>query len=298
MYDAFSTAFYEYVRTSSSSSSASLPTTDLSARPFVASPLIANASSPRPTPPFGGLPWRLFRIQFLNEQYEYLMTAPTTEHVCYQKQLFVSAHVRPNGIEHRDAIRGTWAAEMPDAVILRFFVCGTDVYEQQHLFEENRRHGDMVFCDLPDDYFQLHLKIHAIMQWQQTYCPLAQFWLKADDDVAVHLPRLLYWINEDFRKNLASNPKVIFGVFGSGRVRRDKKDKWFVPYEVYAYRYFPPYSTGASYVVTSAAVRAILNGTSTTNGLHVEDALYTGVIASNVGVQKFSRRRLFHEDEM
>lgn len=66
------------------------------------------------------------------------------------------------------------------------------------------------------------------MQWQQAFCLTAQFWMKVDDDVVVHLPRLLHWINEDFRSNLAANPKAIFGSFVSGRVRRDKNDKWYL----------------------------------------------------------------------
>ncbi|KAH7721381.1 Beta-1,3-galactosyltransferase 2 [Aphelenchoides avenae] len=139
--------------------------------------------------------------------------------------------------------------------------------------------------------------IHAIMQWQQAFCLTAQFWMKVDDDVVVHLPRLLHWINEDFRSNLAANPKAIFGSFVSGRVRRDKNDKWSIPYELYRDDYYPKYTSGMCYVMTSESVRSILNGTSSTNGFHVEDALYTGVIASNVGVQKFSRRKLFHTEE-
>ncbi|KAH7721380.1 hypothetical protein AAVH_11124 [Aphelenchoides avenae] len=161
-----STSLYEYVRASSSSfSSASSPATDHSAQPSPsAHPLAAvsrrvtNVSS-QSTPPFGGLPWRLHRIHFLNEQHEYRMTSPSVEYVCYRKQLFVSVQVRATATERRDAIRSTWAAEMPDAVILRFFVCGAEVNKQQHLFQENRRHGDIVFCDLPDDYFKMHLKV-------------------------------------------------------------------------------------------------------------------------------------------
>lgn len=71
----------------------------------------------------------------------------------------------------------------------------------------------------------------------------------------------------------------------------------YVPYERYPHRDYPQYSTGPAYVMTSAAIAAVLNGTSSVNGFHVEDALYTGVIAENVGVSKFPRPWLFHPEE-
>ncbi|KAH7723413.1 hypothetical protein AAVH_09129 [Aphelenchoides avenae] len=56
---------------------------------------------------------------------------------------------------------------------------------------------------------------------------------------------------------------------------------------------YPPYCSRASYLVSNDAVAAILYGSRLTKGFHVEDALYTGIVAENVGIQKISQGDVF-----
>ncbi|KAH7712532.1 Beta-1,3-galactosyltransferase 1 [Aphelenchoides avenae] len=67
-------------------------------------------------------------------------------------------------------------------VLLRFFIGATDPSIVEQLAKEQRKFGDLVFYDLPDEYENLHLKIHVVFQWQQEFCAQAKFLLKTDDD--------------------------------------------------------------------------------------------------------------------
>lgn len=70
------------------------------------------------------------------------------------------------------------------------------------------------------------LQIHAIMQWQQTFCPQAQFWLKTDDDTTVYVERILHHIEHRFKPEMKNGTTAIFGAFGVSDVRRQEGDRW------------------------------------------------------------------------
>ncbi|KAH7718096.1 Glycosyl transferase [Aphelenchoides avenae] len=220
------------------------------------------------------------------------MSTPSDPVVCDNKTLFISVVTRPDSFERRSSIRRSWASELPDNVILRFFVGQSDNTTYLKLEEEQRRFGDIVLCYLPDEYSKLYLKVHAVMQWQQTFCKQASFWLKTDDDTTVHVPRLLHHIEKRFRPAM-SGTSAQFGYLLTMVVDRNERSKWYVPRELFADNVYPPYCLGASYLVSNDAVAAILRGTHFVKAFTPEDALYTGVIAGKMGVQKSSQADVF-----
>lgn len=67
-----------------------------------------------------------------------------------------------------------------------------------------------------------------------------------------------------------------------------------VPKDIFAEDWYPLYCAGASYMMSRGAVAAVLNGTHISKGFHVEDALYTGIIAEKMGILKSSQWDVFH----
>ena len=68
----------------------------------------------------------------------------------------------------------------------------------------------------------------AALQWQQTFCPEAEFIVKADDDAVVYLPRLEHWIDKKFRKEVEQqqNNALFFGYMLEPQPIREKTNKW------------------------------------------------------------------------
>ncbi|KAH7702246.1 beta-1,3-galactosyltransferase 1-like protein, partial [Aphelenchoides avenae] len=231
------------------------------------------------------------RIRFLDEQYLYSISARSNQRVCDGKTLFVGVLTAPRNFEVRKAIRESWAANTSASAVLRFFVGLAEPRTQERLVVEQRQFGDIVIYGLPDKYDKLYLKVYVLMQWQQIFCAQAAFLLKTDDDTVVHIPRLLHHIEKRFRPAM-NWTKAVFGyILTSSPVLHS--GRWAIPEEAYTPDYYPPYCHGANYLLSNDAVAAILAGTPDVKSLQIEDALYTGVIASNVGVQKVSDEDVF-----
>ncbi|KAH7723856.1 beta-1,3-galactosyltransferase [Aphelenchoides avenae] len=226
------------------------------------------------------------------------MSRPPDPTVCTDKTLFIGVGTGPKSFDRRSSIRRLRAAELPDTAIMRFFVGLTERATYAKLKEEERRFGDIVFCDLPDGYDNLYLKashdVHAMMQWQQRFCPQAAFLLKTDDDTTVHIARLKHHIASRFKPAI-NGTKAIFGSVKSFRwVFRERNSKRYVPGELFPDDVYPPFCTGFSYLVSSDAVSAILFGNRLVNAFTNEDALYTGVIAGKMGILRSSHADVFH----
>ncbi|KAH7701619.1 Glycosyl transferase [Aphelenchoides avenae] len=136
------------------------------------------------------------------------------------------------------------------------------------------------------------------MQWQQTFCGQAAFWLRTDDDTTVHVARLLHHIERRFKPAMNGTKAVFCSMLSSRWVFRERNSKWYVPRELFPDKVYPPYCAGFSYVVSSDAAAAILFGTRSVKVFANEDALYTGVIAGRMGVLKSSHADVFHYAEV
>ncbi|KAH7723867.1 Glycosyl transferase [Aphelenchoides avenae] len=265
-----------------------------------AQPLCTHAFlSPRGAQPrISPSPWQRFHILFPNEHYVYNVSTPSHPDVCDNITLFIGVGTRPESIDKRSAIRRSWAAELPDNVIMRFFVGQTEHATHMKLKEEERLFGDIVFYGLPDAYDKLHLKashaVHTMMQWQQSFCPQASFWLKTDDDTTIHVTRLLHHIERRFVPAMDGTKAIFCSVHLSVPVSRDRSNKWYVPRELFPDDVYPPFCAGPSYLMSSDAVAAILIGSHFVKAFLTEDALYTGVIAGRMCIKGISDTDVFH----
>ncbi|KAK0428662.1 hypothetical protein QR680_010937 [Steinernema hermaphroditum] len=232
-------------------------------------------------------------VNFSTVQFDYrLLTEPMVER-CVDKSLFVFIPSRPSAFEQREAIRQTWAHPNKTTKAAVFFVLGDAQNDSlsEAVEEENRISGDLIVTDVVDSYRNLSLKIYTSLDWYNMFCPNVPFALKIDDDSVAELDRLLHFVETEFDKG---DNKTIYGVIWRGTaVNRDANSTWYVPKELYERRRYPAYCNGPAYMMTSTAAKAIIEMAAETPLLQVEDALFTGILASKALVRRVDKSGIF-----
>ncbi|VDM83073.1 unnamed protein product [Strongylus vulgaris] len=91
------------------------------------------------------------------------------------------------------------------------------------LLAEHSRYNDLIVTDVFESYENLVLKVYTAMIFFKHYCPKANFLMKVDDDVVIHLDRMFSrWIETENDEN------SIFGiVWPEHPPIRDRANKWY-----------------------------------------------------------------------
>ncbi|CAJ0604267.1 unnamed protein product [Cylicocyclus nassatus] len=195
--------------------------------------------------------------------------------------------------ELRRAIRESWAsAKNSDSIktghVVVFFILSSpsSIYEVYKVQKEQFKYNDLIVTDLPETYEDLFLKVYATLVFHQQYCHSARFLMKVDEDIAVHLDRMLEsWTIDDqassslFCHLLRKTPRIT-----------DSHHKWYVPDSVWPEPYFPTYCMGGLYVMGKEAGQLILDYARIFPPLIIEDLFYTGIVAEIADVQRIDWR--------
>ena len=153
---------------------------------------------------------------------------------------------------------------------------------QDKLVKEDRLNGDLIQQDFADTFHNLTLKLIQQFHWAHTRCAQARFVMTADDDIFVHMPNLVGYLQDKARKEVTD--------FWIGRVHRgappirDKDSKYYVPYEMYPWATYPDYTAGAGYVVSRDVAEKIYQATLKLNASIYIDDVFMGICAHSMGV--------------
>lgn len=235
-----------------------------------------------------------FTITFSNLKKQYTMPKPPIEPCDGKKiKLLILIMSRRESEEKRHGIRNSWGRDAPKGVIIRFVIGSHTPSEQNHtvtdmaLENEQRKFADLIRYDIADGYENLHFKMSAAFQWQQAFCPNAEFVMKTDDDTIVDLPRWEFWTETTFRKDLERNKATFFGcVLANTSPIRQLGHKWYVPVEHFPGDIYPDYMQGATYFGTNEAIRAVMAHTSEVIGFNMDDIVFTGTLAVIANVSR------------
>lgn len=188
----------------------------------------------------------------------------------------------PN-FEARLAIRSTWAQ---DATSLRgvrvFFLLGRSSNQSLNaaVGDESIQYSDIIQEDFLDSYNNLTLKSVMLLKWVGQNCANAQYVMKTDDDMFVHLPNLFRLLRTKDRSHL------LMGCLIKGAVPvKDWNSKWFVPEVIFPGRVYPPYLSGTGYVLSQDTVPILYRTALRTPFFYLEDIFITGVCASRAGLK-------------
>ncbi|XP_010591108.1 lactosylceramide 1,3-N-acetyl-beta-D-glucosaminyltransferase [Loxodonta africana] len=207
--------------------------------------------------------------------------------------LLLFVKTAPENYERRSAIRKTWGNEeyvrsQLNANIKTLFALGTPSNPlkreelQRQLAWEDEMYGDIIQQDFADSFYNLTLKLLLQFSWANTFCPHAKFLMTADDDIFIHMPNLVEY--------LQSLEQIGIQDFWIGRVHRgappirDKKSKYYVSYEMYQWPAYPDYTAGAAYVISSDVAAKVYEASQTLNSSLYIDDVFMGLCANKMGI--------------
>lgn len=214
--------------------------------------------------------------------------------VCKDKDVLLLLFVKssPENFKRRQAIRSTWGNESYIShelgVILKvMFVMGvhTDVsnsFLRMDLQKEHKNYGDLVQQDFLDTFHNLTIKLLLQFRWMHENCAHARFMMSADDDVFIHMPNLVRYL-QDLRRRNVRDHWVGHVHIGAPPIRR-KNSKYFMPFDMYQWTTYPDYTAGAGYVISGDVAAKIYQATLSLNASIYIDDVFMGICAMAVGV--------------
>ncbi|XP_045395725.1 lactosylceramide 1,3-N-acetyl-beta-D-glucosaminyltransferase [Lemur catta] len=224
-------------------------------------------------------------------RYQYLINH---EEKCQGQDILLLLFVKtaPENYNRRSTIRKTWGNEkyvrsQLNANIKTLFALGTpDPLKgeelQRKLVWEDQMYHDIIQQDFVDSFYNLTLKLLLQFSWANTYCPHAKFLMTADDDIFIHMPNLIEY--------LQSLEQIGVQDFWIGRVHRgappvrDKSNKYYVSYEMYQWPAYPDYTAGAAYVISGDVAAKVYEASQTLNSSLYIDDVFMGLCANKMGI--------------
>lgn len=207
--------------------------------------------------------------------------------------LFVKSS--PQNLEPRQAIRETWGNETYLWSELKVnvrvvFVLGVDPDSRQRsqvqtaLLLEDKAHGDLIQQHFDDTFHNLTAKLMLQFQWFYHYCPKALFVMSADDDIFVHTPNLIRYLQQVVRSDTGVTDFWVGHVHSGSPPNRRMKSKYYVSRDVYPWISYPDYTAGAGFVVSNDVSKKIYQATLMLKPSIYIDDVFMGICAHIMGV--------------
>lgn len=201
--------------------------------------------------------------------------------------LLIYIHSSPGNVRRRQMLRQTWC----DPVILnRFqakvvFVMGAVGSEKtmNNIRMESEMYGDILQEDYVDSYRNLTYKGISALKWTSHYCENATYILKTDDDIMVHLFKVIDILKS---KKHGDTNAIMCNQWTRMKVLRDKNSKWYIPKELFEPEYFPPYCSGSAFILTSDAATKMHSVAKYVPFFWVDDYYITGMLVKKAGVEQ------------
>ncbi|XP_005987483.1 beta-1,3-galactosyltransferase 9 [Latimeria chalumnae] len=213
----------------------------------------------------------------------YLISNP---HLCSGKDVFLLSVVfsNPENKTLRSAIRNTWAniTDVNGYSIITIFALGSSESRsiQSDVIRESSSHGDIIQGIFVDSSSNLTLKTIMMMQWTVTFCPMARFVLKADEEMFVN-----YFSLVDYLLRLRRPPEDLYigRVIHQEMPNRDPHVKDFVSVRQYQENYYPDYCSGSVFLISQDVARKIYV-VSKELRVPVPPDVYVGICTKKAGV--------------
>uniref|UniRef100_A0A0K0D1K1 Hexosyltransferase n=1 Tax=Angiostrongylus cantonensis TaxID=6313 RepID=A0A0K0D1K1_ANGCA len=201
------------------------------------------------------------------------LTSPT---IPVETKVIVIVCSKPDDIETRMTIRQTWANPLfskavKNKLVSAFFLIGAGL-NKDVIDNEQQSFSDILQVKVYDTYSNLVYKLLAAYRWINSNYP-EKFVLKIDSDVVVLLDKIVGRLGSGRKRTIQCF------VHKSPQPIRNSESPWYIPETVYPERFLPDYCSGPLYLLTPAALQAILEASQDAMVFEVEDAFFTGLLA-------------------
>ncbi|XP_067134874.1 beta-1,3-galactosyltransferase 5-like [Centruroides vittatus] len=198
-------------------------------------------------------------------------------------------------VNRRRLIRATWANKylcraLKIAVV---FLVGRsdDPALVREVNDERNLYGDVLQVDTVDSYRHLVEKIVNGIDWSLKNCPNTKYVTKIDDDVFLNIFEFQRYLEETIVHRQAAY--FICLLWPSIDVQRDTLSKWYVSYEEYPHPTYPPYCSGAAYIMPHAVASKVCQLYLTEPIFWIEDVYITGFLAARGNLGHFQAAHFY-----
>lgn len=210
---------------------------------------------------------------------------PAIEPDIGSKEFFLLAIVtsRPGSKATRETIRQTWGSlqgTRASGTWKMIFNLGRtfNLELDLQLEREARIYRDLLIGNYKDTYDNLIIKVFTAFTWATRF--KCKYILKADDDVYVHVPRLIKWLQTS-----PGLPSQIYAgalAIDTG-IERVPWKSYFLSYRTYNGTRFHTYCRGPYYVMSHNILNKLWHRTKMFEPFRIEDA-YVGLLIVTMGV--------------
>lgn len=205
--------------------------------------------------------------------------------------LFVKSS--PQNFARRQGVRLTWGNESYieselGVSVKVLFVLGVHSQPesrrliQSQLYQEDQKYHDLIQQSFIDSFHNLTTKLLLQFNWAHTHCSLAQFLMSTDDDMFIHMPNLVHYLQQV--NQVGARDFWVGRVFINSGPVRYKSNKYYVSPQLYPWVTYPAYTGGAAYVVSRDVASRIHQASLTLNAsIHIDD-VFMGICALVIGV--------------
>ncbi|KAL1788261.1 lactosylceramide 1,3-N-acetyl-beta-D-glucosaminyltransferase [Sigmodon hispidus] len=212
---------------------------------------------------------------------------------CHAQDVLLLLFIKtaPANYNRRSAIRKTWGNEnyvqsQLNANIKILFALGTPLPPrgelQKKLIWEDQMYKDIIQQDFVDSFYNLTLKLLLQFSWTNTFCPHAKFLMTADDDIFIHMPNLIEYLQR--LEQIGVREFWIGHVHHGSPPVRDKSSKYYVSYEMYQWPAYPDYTAGAAYIISSDVAAKVYEASQMLNSSLYIDDVFMGLCANKIGI--------------
>uniref|UniRef100_A0A1I7SAL0 Hexosyltransferase n=1 Tax=Bursaphelenchus xylophilus TaxID=6326 RepID=A0A1I7SAL0_BURXY len=246
----------------------------------------------RPPEQLYGTDFDKFNMTLKGFRFEYKMTSPKRKN-CVNTTIFLAIMSTGDKAMHvqREALRNTYLSKAAYYNIeYKFFIGKSNTTRPDLLQKEVKQYNDIVFIDMVDSYANNSIKWNAMYQYHQSFCHEAFFFMKVDDDVIVHFPRLWQWIERDFGGIIIGQRDwLVCQKIQGVQPIRDPNNKWFVPKHQFEKDWYPPYCNGYAVIMPSETVGKLLEEAKHHQFMKMDDVFFTGILTEplNITVNHF-----------
>ncbi|KAF1441380.1 N-acetyllactosaminide beta-1,3-N-acetylglucosaminyltransferase 3, partial [Spheniscus demersus] len=207
--------------------------------------------------------------------------------------LLLAIKSSPVNYERREVIRKTWGQErtIEGAFIRRVFLVGVtpNAWNTKKLNQllrlEQQEHGDVLQWDFRDTFFNLTLKQVLFHVWMEEHCPGVRFIFNGDDDVFVNTDNVVRFA---MATQGAQEQHLMVGqLFTHNRPIRYQHSKYFVPTQLLASKWYPPYCGGGGILMSGFTAHVISRESRDIKIFPIDD-VYLGMCLEKAGLRPAS----------